>query len=508
MAENQVKLKSDYISIALAEICMNGDAFVSEESLYKKCKQIRRSLEYPVFKAHLAEQIRKNRIYIEGRRLYAAKTWRYEEYAAKKLAMLSSLPPLPKAALPEKLTVGDITLCAEQREAVDMVQSNRLSIILGDAGCGKSTLVRGIVSALDKDRNMVLCAPTGKAARNLTERTGLTARTVHSALGMRPDEDFLEAVSWPFVRLVIVDEASMMTLEMLAGILEKVSYECRVVLIGDGNQLLSVGTGNVLPDLIKLGTPCSCLKENHRQSGTSSALLYNVVNFRNLHSANELEFDDSFRLFEKEEKAATDSLVEEAVRRYLGGESVQVLAPYRATVLSLNQEIREKVNPKADGKLCVTLRLKGTVEYREGDRVIITKNDRSRNCCNGDVGTLHIVVDKNGNCLGISIQLPDGRCPEWEGEDIGLGLAHMDLAYALTVHKSQGSEYNTILFPATKSMQSMLSRNLFYTAISRAKKQVLLYGNRQAVDVATQRTLPPRKSMLVVKTHMQKDRVA
>lgn len=506
MSENQVKLKSDYISIALEEICMNGDAYTSEDALYRKCKQSRRSLEYSVFKEHLAEQIRGKHICIEGRRIYVAKAWRYEEHAANKLARLLSLPPLPKAVLPEKLTAGDITLCAEQREAVAMAISNRLSIILGGAGSGKSTLIRGIVAASGEGCHSVLCAPTGKAARNLAARTGLTARTVHSALGMHPDEDFLNAVIWPSVRLVIVDEASMVTLEMLAGILEKAADECRIVLVGDGNQLLSVGAGNVLPDLIQLGIPCFRLEENHRQDSGATALLHNVVGFGQLRSAEELMFDDSFHLVEGTEQAAMEGLVEEAARRYLAGESVQVLAPFRKTVNELNRAIRETVNPARSDKPCVML--KSHAIFREGDRVIITQNDRDRDCSNGDVGTLRIRVNEKGECVCVWVELPDGRCPEWGSDAIGYGLGNMTLAYALTVHKSQGSEYDTILFPALMSMQSMLSRNLFYTAISRAKTRVLLYGSAQAVDVAMQRELPPRKSMLVAKTHMRMERAA
>lgn len=506
MENDRTKLKSDFVSAVLEGIGLSGDAYATATELYKACKRERHDLSFTSFKMYLAEQILKKKICIEGQRLYETKTWRYEEHTADKLARLPSRPPLPKTALQDTLRVGGIELCEEQRAAVEMAVSSRLSIILGGAGSGKTTLTRGIVSASVSTGLSVLCAPTGKAARNLTARTGLTARTVHSALGMRPDEDFLNAVIWPSVRLVVIDEASMMTLEMLAGILEKAPDECRIVLIGDGNQLLSVGAGNVLPDLIRLGIPCFQLEKNHRQDDEASALLHNVVNFRQLRSAEELMFDNSFRLIGATEQAAMTGLVEEAIHRYLAGESVQVLAPYRKTVNELNQAIREKVNPAMSGK--PSIKLNNRVEFREGDRVIITKNDRDRNCSNGDVGVLHIRLDEYSRCDGIWVELPDGRCPEWDFVAIGLGLSHMDLAYALTVHKSQGSEYDTILFPALMSMQSMLSRNLFYTAISRAKKRAWLYGSKQAVDVAMQKELPPRKSMLVAKTHMRTEGAA
>ena len=504
MNNDRMKMKGDLSLAALEKIGLSGDAYVSKDELYGEC---RRDLTFASFQAQLAEQVHKKKVYVEGQRLYATKTWCCEEYAADRLARMSSLPPLPKPALPDEICVGDAKLCEEQRRAVEMAVSNRLSVILGGAGSGKTTLIRGIVAASGEDCEAVLCAPTGKAARNLTARTGMTACTVHSALGINSDEDVVSAVAWPTVRLVIVDEASMMTLEMLAGILEKVSDECRVALIGDGNQLLSVGAGNVLPDLLRLGIPSFRLEENHRQNNGDSALFHNVVNFGQLRSAKELMLDDSFCLIEEAtEQAAMDEVVKEAVRRYLAGESVQVLASYRKTVDDLNREIQGRVNPAQAGKLCI--KLDARVEFREGDRVIITKNDRDRNCSNGDVGTLHFRQDEDGRCVGVWVDLPDGRRPAWDSYTMGNGMRNMALAYALTVHKSQGSEYDTILFPALMSMQSMLSRNLFYTAISRAKKQVLLYGSAQAVDVAMQKELPPRKSMLVAKTHMRMEHAA
>ena len=365
--------RSRYILSALEDHCLNGDAYVTEDILYKRCRDRRRSLSYEVFKADLAEQIRLGFIHPEGSRLYAVRTWRYENSAAQSLSAILRNPTLSPAILPEKLAVNRLALCQEQRAAVGLALSNRLSMILGGAGCGKSTLIRAIVNAVGPKRPMVLCAPTGKAARNLTMRTGLIARTVHSALGMHPNEDFLEPVTWDHTELVIVDEASMMTLEMLAGILHRVPSFCRVVLLGDPNQLLSVGTGNVLPDLLALGIPCARLELNHRQDEDAGALLHNVVNFSQLHRKRNLAFDQSFALHEMDEQTTQKALAEEAVRRYLAGESVQVLSPYnRAGELSartLNKLIRNRVNPLTPEKLVLTNAYHES--FRDGDRVMI-----------------------------------------------------------------------------------------------------------------------------------------
>lgn len=255
---------SQYVYLALEALCLNGDVSVTEDCLFKKCTEQKKNLNYWNFKSDLNAQIRSGCIHCEGSRLYMAKVWRYEESAAQSLVDIIHQPALQPIPLPEVLQVNDITLCEEQRNAVEMALRFRLSLILGGAGSGKSTLIQAIVNALGDENTTVLCAPTGKAARNLTSRTGLSARTVHSALGLHVNEDFLAPVRWETVDLVIVDEASMLTLEMMAGILHRVPASCRVVLLGDPNQLLSVGAGNVLPDLLELGAPCYRLLSNHR----------------------------------------------------------------------------------------------------------------------------------------------------------------------------------------------------------------------------------------------------
>ena len=497
------EISSRYVLHALEDLCLNGGAYVSDDVLYRRCREQRKTLSYQVFKADLSEQIRLGFIHPEGSRLYAERTLRYEESAAQSLSGILRKPPLPPAALPDTLAVNGVVLCAEQRAAVGLALSNRLSLILGGAGSGKSTLIRAIANAVGPEHPMVLCAPTGKAARNLTVRTGLMARTVHSALGMHPDEDFLTPVVWHTTRLVIVDEASMLTLEMLAGILHRVPDACRVVLLGDPNQLLSVGSGNVLPDLLALGIPCAHLQTNHRQG--EGALRRNVVDFSDLRLGRDLAKDSSFSLREMGEQAIQAALAEEAVRRYLAGESTQVLSPFNRkgelSAYTLNQIIRDQVNPLNPEKPVLTC---SQESFRDGDRVMITKNDREHNCSNGDVGILHIqrAAPKD---IAFYVSLPDGRCPSW---DDASGLEFLSLAYVLTVHKAQGSEYDTILLPISMGMYGMLSRNLFYTAISRARQQVILFGSSQAVDVAMQTRIPPRRSMLVPKTRMLMEKSA
>ena len=491
------ELRGGYILVALNQHTLNGDAYVQADEVYSISKKVEPRVSYTEFSEDFRFLVQTGLVCREGSRVYLRDTLRYEESAAKDLATILKNNTMPCPALPDNIVVkGELSLCAEQREAVHLALSHRLSVILGGAGTGKSTLIRAITKLAPAGEVQVLCAPTGKAARNLTERTGMCVRTVHSALGVVPDADFLAPVCWSNVGLVVVDEASMLTLGMLAGILSKVKSTCRVVLLGDPNQLLSVGSGNVLPDLLKLGIPHFHLESNHRQQKGATELLANVVGFSTLQNGGELVFGESFSLNCMREELIKQAIVDEAVARYRAGESVQVLSPYNsATELSvskLNQAIREKVNPNTPDKLCFG------DQFRDGDKVIILNNDRDRNCSNGDVGILRILSNKKANTC-FCVELPDGRCPIW---DYYGGIANIALAYALTVHKSQGSEYDTILMPVTDSFSNMLYRNLIYTAISRARSKVILYGSRNALSVAVQKPARERRSQLVAKCGM------
>ncbi len=228
------------------------------------------------------------------------------------------------------------------------------------------------------------------------------------------------------------------------------------------------------------------------------------MHFANLRRINGLKMDSSFFMIDLDEKAAQDRIVMEAVRRIKQGESVQVLTPLSAranhllSAKSLNLRIRDAVNPLNKRKKC--LMYKGTL-YISGDKVMITQNDRDKDVCNGDIGILHILNDEKDH-EEYCVELPDGRIPHWSGIDVFPALAKLMLAYALTVHKAQGSEWDSIIIALSMGMQSMLHRNLFYTAITRARRQVMMIGNSLAVDVAMQRNAPKRKSMLVPKTKL------
>ena len=512
---------SQYISAVLRQNAMNGDAYVTDDKLFQLCQTEKPELTFDVFQRDLREQLALELLVREGRRIYPLNIWRCEEAAARRLAVLQMNNDFRDPYLrPESEAEGSLALSKEQLDAIDLALSHRLSLILGGAGCGKTTLIRSIVDRFPS-YDYVLCAPTGKAARNLSEHIHCRARTVHSACGLRPDDDFQSAVQWHRTGLVIVDEASMLSLELLAHLLSRMPENCHLVLVGDPDQLQSVGAGNVIPDLLALGFPAAVLTQNYRHSGSANALRSNVVNFKTLHSFDALAWDSGFSFEQVEDKKLVKAVIELAAAMYELSDSFQVLTPYNKStafsVCNLNVPIRDIVNPLKKEMLVIS---DGKRVFRDGDRVMLTKNDREKDCNNGDIGILHIcsveqvgiwkwdgrkkeIVLTTVDQYSFSVSLPDGREPFWDGLEAKQALLLMELAYVITVHKSQGSQYGTILLPVSLQMQNMLGRNLFYTAISRATEQVILLGSEQAVDAAMQRTLPPRKSALVQKVQMK-----
>lgn len=498
-------LPQQYIINAMGDLEMSGDAYVSDEQLYQHCCQDHSKLSISTFRQDKAVLLKKGLLHQEGRRLYRERIWKYENAAARVLSDILPHNDFADAVVPENLRVGDLPLTAQQRQAVSMALSHRLSLILGGAGTGKTTLIQAIVARRPRALpGYVLCAPTGKAARNLRDRTGLTARTVHSALGKQPEQDFLERVQWRFVGLVVIDEASMMTLEMLAGILSSAPRSAHVVLVGDPHQLLSVGAGNVLPDLLTLGIPHVLLTTPHRQSTDSAALSHNVRQFQSCHSFEDFQQDSSFQFLPRADDQDTmQTVCELGAACYRAGESVQVLSPFntsgKLSAARLNFTMREMLNPATEENSLPAL------FFRDGDRVIILRNDWEQGVCNGDVGRFYLLscADSDSIVFGVICDSGTRASMMASGAPSMLGLA-----YTITVHKSQGSEYDTVILPLSRQFSTMLYRNLLYTAISRAKKRVILVGDADAAEVALQREPPKRQSMLVQKTRMLQERSA
>ena len=480
-----------YILRAMEEIEKNGDPYANDEELYQACR-LAYGVTFNAYRADKAVLIRSKALRVEGKRIYRARMCSYENFAAKRLAELLGKPQFDVSDVENPLTCDDVILNADQREAVLLALKNRISVICGGAGSGKTTTIQAILEKykdMDEEKSVLLAAPTGKAARVLSQATGWRARTVHSALGRTPDDDFLAPVEWPQLGLIIIDESSMLSLELLAGILSRMPDDCRCVLVGDPGQLQAVGAGNVLLDLRTLNVPGAMLKTQYRQRNRTSALTYNVHAFAQIRTGQELRFDESFRFISCGEDEIVDAMCCAAKKYWDAGEDVQMLAATKDIVQRLNLTMQAICNPRSKSKLEYGI-------FREGDQVMILKNIPLKSCCNGDVGILHFENYLFGNPC-ISVVRRNGGVSTFTYQEARTMLT---LAYASTIHKAQGSQAEHIIIYCGRSGMPLIKRNLIYTAISRARTDALLVGDRTTLERAIQTQPRARKSMLVIKT--------
>ena len=389
-------------------------------------------------------------------------------------------------------------LSQSQQDAIVGALSSRMAIITSGPGTGKTTVLRALCDAFEasqgKDTSIYLMAPTGKAARRLFEQTGRPASTVHSILyAQRHNEESIQA------DLIVVDEASMLSIPLLAELLGNTKSDTQVVLVGDPDQLPAVGPGQVLKDLIASGLPVYVLTDNFRQ-GPESILADNVYQIRNRYTS--LTYDqDHFALIESESSHDTEQL---ALSLYLSlraqyGNQVQILTPVGSaggvcSAARLNKLVQSHLNPHTPQKLEVMV--DGTV-YRIGDRVIQCQNNGVAR--NGDIGTIVGIVGDSSITVQIRFDFGDDETVCYPISELEHGF--LNLAYALTIHKAQGSEYDYVIIPLCKEHIFSWSNNMVYTAISRAKKRVILVGSRCVLDRGIRQPLPPCRSKLADKIH-------
>lgn len=374
-----------------------------------------------------------------------------------------------------------ILLSPRQKEAVKMVFLNLLSIISGGPGTGKTTVEKVLLYVYHKTggRNALLMAPTGRASRRMAESTGdLSACTMHNGLGLLgDDEDFEPELMDLEADFIILDEQSMVDMRLASVFYRHIHKGTRIVLVGDVNQLPSVGPGNVFRELVLCGiVPLMVLDMVFRQ-GQNSRIASNAKLMQENNAMLEYGTDFVFR------QAASDKEASELIRKiYLeaaeqeGIENVQILTPYRkrgsVSVNALNEQLREKINPEEIGK--AQMKAGGKV-FRTGDKIIQNKNKDG--ISNGDIGFIReIYLDEDG-MEKAELEFGDGRIAEYGMEEMEM----IDHSYATTIHKSQGSEYPIVIIPWIPMFYKMLKRNILYTGITRAQVRVYIVGSKRSI---------------------------
>jgi len=404
--------------------------------------------------------------------------------------------------IPPALTTLPLDLSPEQQQAVRAVLNNPVSVLTGGPGTGKTTAIRALIALLESaGKTYALAAPTGRAAKRLSEATGRPASTIHRLLGYSPGEGFKADAESPLpVDLLVVDEASMLDIVLAYHLSKALAPGTHLLLVGDVDQLPSVGAGDVLRDIIASGSVAvTRLNRIFRQAAGSNIITNahrinrgEMPRFPTSAQADEHGQPHDFFLFPAETPEEAAQWVLEVVTQripqkfgYNPRDDIQVLAPmYRGPVgvHALNAALQSLLNPAADSKLEKSLF--GQV-FRPGDKVMQIQNDYDKDVFNGDIGTLS-ALSLLDHTLTVTF---DGRpvTYDWTEAD------QLVLAYAISVHKSQGAEFPVVVMPLVTQHYLMLQRNLLYTAITRARKLCVLVGSKHAIGMAVRNNKVARR---------------
>lgn len=483
------------ITFALAEAMEEGHCGLPEEQLVTLAGDL---LEVPedLVRAALHLELEANEVIadsLDGQVcIFLTGLYRAEREIAERLRRLAAGEPPWRSieadkAIPWVEEKTGLTLAESQKEAMRLALASKVLVVTGGPGVGKTTLVNAILRIVAaKGPRIALCAPTGRAAKRLAESTGREAATIHRLLEADPKEGgFKRSEFAPLdCDLLVVDETSMVDVPLMRALLKALPEQAALLLVGDVDQLPSVGPGQVLADVIASGmVPVVRLTEVFRQAAGSRIVT-------NAHLINRGQMPDlavhegsDFYFVEAADPevglARLLTMVRERIPRRFGLDpvrDVQVLCPMNRGGLgarSLNIELQQALNPP--GELRVE-RFGWT--YCPGDKVMQVVNDHERQVYNGDLGVITRIDAEEGELL-----------VDFDGREVAYGFGELDelvLAYATTVHKSQGSEYPAVVIPLTTQHYPMLQRNLVYTGVTRGKRLVVLVGSRRALSIAVQ----------------------
>ena len=466
----------------LNQLSEDGHVFASREQLINTASSLL-EVDPLHLESALDLAVRNEDLILDGKSLYLPAFYHAEKGVSDKLKKLLNTPyqlSLSGFQMDRIEAATGIQYDSVQKEAIETALTNKIVIITGGPGTGKTTITKGIIHAMrSAGRSILLAAPTGRAAKRLSEATGMPAKTIHRLLEFKPPQGYEKNSDNPLKGdVLILDEASMIDVILMNSLLNAVPQDMALVIIGDTDQLPSVGPGNVLNDMISSGViPVVRLTKIFRQAQKSRIIM-------NAHKINEGRFPDisngkntDFFFLEQDdpEEAAKEiiNLIQNRLPKAYNVSpfNIQVLTPMQRGVIgaaSLNTQLQKTLNPQQH-----VLHRSGMI-FGARDKVMQIRNNYDKDVYNGDIGTV-ISADVENRLLNVDF---DGRIVIYESSE----LDELVLAYATTVHKSQGSEYPVVIMPIMMSHFVMLQRNLLYTGITRARSIMILIGQKKALS--------------------------
>ena len=496
--ESESRIKYCILYVMQQTTYKNGDTYLTIEEIYDEtCKYLNLEIDLNIFKSYLNILKEEYKIITDYEKYYLKDIFDSELEIIKKIQILKNLKPTKYKSLDNDIKELEkylnITYNEEQLNAIKTSLTENITIITGGPGTGKTTIIRGVtrlyqdlnkLSPKEATEEIALLAPTGRAAKRLSESTNLPASTIHRFLKWNKETNEFQVNEYDkaIQKLIIIDETSMIDINLLGSLFKGLRDNIKLILVGDDNQLPSVGPGQILKDLIN-SKQITTVKLNllYRQKDDSYInKLAEEIRNNNL-SENFIQKKSDYQFLECNSqliKPSLEGICRQIIKKEFNYKQVQIMAPMYAGIVgidSLNQTLQEVFNPKDKNKLEIEY---GDVIFRENDKILQLVNMPDDNVFNGDIGIIEKIIPANiseskKNEIYVDY---DGNIVKYLPKDFNK-IKH---GYIISIHKSQGSEFEVVVLPISKYYKRMLYKKLIYTAITRAKRKLIILGEKEA----------------------------